>query len=50
MSYDKDWEVHLALNNPHDPIHGYIEEQLKKDEENEKKEKSEPKASQQKHG
>ena len=29
MSYDKDWEVHLALNNPLDPIHGYIEEQLK---------------------
>lgn len=28
MGYDKDWEVHLALNDPNDPIHGHIEEQL----------------------
>ena len=30
--YDKDWEVHLALNNPLDPIHGYMEDYLKKEE------------------
>ena len=30
--YDKDWEVHLALSNPLDPIHGYIEDYLKKDD------------------
>jgi len=30
--YDKDWEVHLALNNPLDPIHGYMEDYLEKEE------------------
>jgi hypothetical protein len=29
--YDKDWEVHLALNDPLDPIHGYIEDYLEKE-------------------
>ncbi|MET0528974.1 MAG: hypothetical protein ABW003_11650 [Microvirga sp.] len=28
MSYDKDWEVHLALNDPHDPIHDYMEQSV----------------------
>jgi len=28
MSYDKDWEVHLALNNPYDPIHNYMEQSV----------------------
>jgi hypothetical protein len=30
--YDKDWEVHLALNNPLDPIHGYIEDYLEQED------------------
>jgi hypothetical protein len=32
MSYDKDWEVHQALENPNDPIHGYIDDYLKREE------------------
>lgn len=30
--YDKDWEVHLALNNPLDPIHRYMEESLQEED------------------
>lgn len=30
--YDKDWEVHLALNDPLDPIHRYMEDSLKEEE------------------
>ncbi len=33
MTYDKDWEVHLALEDPDDPIHAHIDQQLKIDEE-----------------
>lgn len=38
MGYDKDWEVHLALQDPNDPIHDYIAEQLKADDEQREKE------------
>jgi hypothetical protein len=31
MGYDKDWEVYLALDDPNDPIHGYIEDQIEVD-------------------
>ena len=31
MSYDKDWEVHLALEDPNDPIHDYIANQLEEE-------------------
>lgn len=32
MGYDKDWEIHLALNDPDDPIHEHIEARLKEGE------------------
>lgn len=43
MSYDKDWEVHLALQNPNDPIHDYIAEQLKADDERREQERKQKK-------
>jgi heat shock protein HspQ len=39
--YDKDWEVHLALEDPNDPIHDYIAEQLKKQDEKDEEESEE---------
>lgn len=39
--YDKDWEVHLALNDPLDPIHGYTEDALSEQTDQEKEEENE---------
>ena len=33
--YDKDWEVHLALQNPLDPIHEIIDKHLEADDKEE---------------
>jgi hypothetical protein len=36
MAYDKDWEVHLALQDPNDPIHDHIAKQLEEEDEKER--------------
>jgi len=39
MSYDKDWEVHLALEDPNDPIHDHIAKQLEEEDKRREREK-----------
>lgn len=31
MSWDKDWEVYLALQDPNSSLHYYLDEQMRKD-------------------